>query len=77
MEPDLLKAIATVPAPAGQRRRAQTPVATADFGAQVAAFYPYPPVPEPGARAPAPERQRGGTVGASTGIGRRRQPSQD
>jgi hypothetical protein len=77
MEPDLLKAIATVPATAGQRRRAQTPDATGDFGAQVAAFYPYPPAPEPGARAPAPERQRGGTVGASTGIGRRRQPSQD
>ena len=77
MEQNLLKAIAPVPATAGQRRHAQASSTPGDFGAQVAAFYPYPPLPEAGMRASAPERQRGASVTASTGIGRRRQARED
>lgn len=77
MEPELLKAMATVPTTTGQRRRVPVTSTPGDFSAQVAAFYPYPPMPEPGARTPASERQRGGTVSASTGIGRRREPRED
>ena len=77
MESELLKATATVPTTVARRRRAPATSTAGDFSTQVAAFYPYPPVPEPGTRTPAPERPRGGTVSASTGIGRRRQPRED
>ena len=73
----MLKVMATVPTSTGRRRRVPAASPQGDFSAQVAVFYPYPSPPEPGARTPASERPRGGTVSASTGIGRRRQPRED
>jgi hypothetical protein len=76
MDQELIRLAAQAPTTTEHRRPAQRAGAPDDFGAQVAAFYPYAQQPaEPALRAGSTEqRQRTASVGASSGLGRRRQP---
>ena len=76
MDQELIRLAAQAPTTTEHRRPAQRAGSTDDFGAQVAAFYPYAQQPaEPSLRAGSTEqRQRTASVGASSGLGRRRQP---
>ena len=79
MEQELIRLATQAPTTAEHRRPAQRAGSPDEFGAQVAAFYPYAPQPaEPALRAgSAEQRQRTASVGASSGIGRRRQPREE
>lgn len=71
MEQELIAAIVSAPARAAPRRRA-TGAAPADFGAQIAAFYPYPPAQDAGSRGASAERSRDTAITPGAGIGKRR-----
>lgn len=79
MDQELIRLAAQAPTTTEHRRPAQRAGSTDDFGAQVAAFYPYAQQPaEPALRAGSTEqRQRTASVGASSGLGRRRQPREE
>ena len=79
MDQELIRLAAQTPKTAEHRRPAQRAGAPDEFGAQVAAFYPYAQQPaEPALRAGSTEqRQRTASVGASSGLGRRRQPREE
>jgi len=70
MEQDLIASIVSAPSRAAPRRRT-TGAAPADFGAQIAAFYPYPPAQDAGSRGFS-ERSRDTAIMPGAGIGKRR-----
>lgn len=76
MEQELIATLAGTPVRAAPRRRAPE-AASADFGAQIAAFYPYPPVPEAGSRGTPAERSRDTAIAPGAGIGKRRKGRED